>query len=54
MFGRWLCFVESAVLSAVGYNFRFHAQYPYVAFNVRMSSTDEAVEAVISLGSGLN
>jgi DNA-binding transcriptional LysR family regulator len=27
---------------------RFHAQYPNVAFNVRMSSTDEAMEALIS------
>src|SRR5262245_30304429 len=27
---------------------RFHVQYPNVSFNVRMSSTDEAVEALIS------
>jgi DNA-binding transcriptional LysR family regulator len=27
---------------------RFHAQYPAVTFNVRMSSTDEAMEALIS------
>jgi DNA-binding transcriptional LysR family regulator len=27
---------------------RFHAQYPNVVFNVRMSSTDEAMEALIS------
>jgi hypothetical protein len=24
---------------------RFHVQYPDVTFNVRMSSTDEAIEA---------
>jgi DNA-binding transcriptional LysR family regulator len=27
---------------------RFHTQYPNVTFNVRMSSTDEALEALIS------
>lgn len=27
---------------------RFHAQYPEVTFNVRMSSTDEAIEALIT------
>jgi DNA-binding transcriptional LysR family regulator len=27
---------------------RFHAQYPNVTFNVRMSSTDEAMEALIA------
>jgi len=27
---------------------RFHAQYPDVSFNVRMSSTDEAMEALIA------
>jgi DNA-binding transcriptional LysR family regulator len=27
---------------------RFHVQYPNVSFNVRMSSTDEAVEALIT------
>src|SRR6201981_47697 len=27
---------------------RFHTQYPDVTFNVRMSSTDEAMEAVIA------
>jgi DNA-binding transcriptional LysR family regulator len=27
---------------------RFHAQYPQVSFNVRMSSTDEAMEALIT------
>src|SRR5215471_19823802 len=27
---------------------RFHAQYPDVTFSVRMSSTDEAIEALIT------
>lgn len=27
---------------------RFHAQYPQVSFNIRMSSTDEAMEALIA------
>lgn len=27
---------------------RFHVQYPHVSFNVRMSSTDEAMEALIA------
>lgn len=27
---------------------RFHAQYPDITFNVRMSSTDEAIEALIN------
>ncbi|MBV9249729.1 MAG: LysR family transcriptional regulator, partial [Acetobacteraceae bacterium] len=27
---------------------RFHTQYPYVTFDVRMSSTDEAIEALIT------
>src|ERR1700761_6718150 len=27
---------------------RFHTQYPDVTFNVRMSSTDEAIEALLS------
>ncbi|XUJ37586.1 LysR family transcriptional regulator [Bradyrhizobium japonicum] len=27
---------------------RFHTQYPDVTFNVRMSSTDEAIEALIT------
>ena len=27
---------------------RFHAQYPDVTFNVRMSSTDEAIEALVA------
>jgi DNA-binding transcriptional LysR family regulator len=37
--------VESFVVPVLN---RFHAQYPDVTFNVRMSSTDEAMEALIA------
>jgi DNA-binding transcriptional LysR family regulator len=37
--------IESLVAPVLN---RFHVQYPDVTFNVRMSSTDEAIEALIS------
>src|ERR1700737_3344023 len=43
-----LCFqsaIESFVVPALN---RFHVQYPHVSFNVRMSSTDDAMEALVA------
>jgi DNA-binding transcriptional LysR family regulator len=37
--------IESLVAPALN---RFHAQYPQVTFNVRTSSTDEAIEALVT------
>jgi DNA-binding transcriptional LysR family regulator len=44
-----VCCFQTAIESFVApVLHRFHVQYPSVAFNVRMSSTDEAMEALTS------
>jgi DNA-binding transcriptional LysR family regulator len=44
-----ICCFQTAIESFVAPVLnRFHAQYPGVTFNVRMSSTDEAIEALIT------